>query len=244
MKEYLVCKPEYARKTRFLPAHLIYKIENGRLMREQIPVSLNGGVMVVGKIVGELDFLLARKILTECTRFNFHGVMLALSPIPDKNAVAFADELCNLLKSRKISLYLPLTYSDCTDAILLIPAITNSFGFADYLNKICSEHPSRKFSLELSAHAIEFKIPQKESIQGTPVINEYLKKLLNSGVMTFYSRELCTNYFTYDGSFFVFDTPETLKVKKEIAESLGISSCFYIISPQNTVFLQKLEESI
>lgn len=244
MKEYLVCKPEYARKTRFLPAHLIYKIENGHLMREQIPVSLNGGVMVVAKIIGELDFLLTKKILAECTRFNFRGVMLALSPIPDKNAVAFADELCNLLKSKKISLYLPLTYSHCTDAILLIPAITNNCSFSDYLKEICAEHPSRKFSLELTAQCIEFKIPQKESVHGVPISNKRLKELLESGVMTFYSHELCTNYFTHSGSFFVFDTPETLKVKKEIAENLGISSCFYVISPKNTVFLQKLEESI
>ena len=244
MKEYLVCKPEYARKTRFLPAHLIYKIENGRLFREQIPVSLNGGVMVVGKICGELDFLLTRKILAECLRFNFHGVMLALPPIPCDNTLSFSIELSSQLKKKGITLFLPMTYSACNDAVLLIPAMTNNASFYNYLNNICLKHPARKFSLELTSDAIEFKIPQEENSQGIPIPGDKLKELLSDDVMTFYSHDLCTNYFTCKGSFYIFDTPGTLMSKKNVAKALGISSCFYVISPKNTAFLQKLEESI
>jgi len=243
MHEYLVCKPEYARRTRFLPAHLIYKIENGHLLREQIPISLNGGIMVVGKIVGDLDFMLIKRILSECLRFNFHGVMLALPPIPNDNALSFAIELGSQLKQKRIKLLLPLTYSACNDAVLLIPSITVHFNFNNYLYEVCKDYPSRKFCLELIAEAVEFTIPQKDNAQGVPISNDKLKALLSDGVMTFYSSELCTNYFTKNGSFFVFDTPETFKVKRNAALSLGISSCLYLISPLNTSFLQKLEES-
>ncbi len=242
MNEYLICTPDYAKKTRFIPAHLIYKIENGHLFRQQIPISLNGGVMVIGSICGALNIALAKRILTECLRFNFSGVFLALPPLPEDASLDFARELCDLLVSKNIKLFLPLTYSACNSAMLLVPAINTSSSFHNYLEDVCIRYSPERLVLELSTQPIEFKIPQKEPNFGVPISFEQLKELIH-GAMTFYSHDLCTNYFTYDSSFIVFDTPETFAVKRKIAESFGINSCFYLVNLKNTAILEKLEQT-
>lgn len=244
MKEYLVCKPDYAKKTRFLPAHLIYKIENGHLFREQIPLSLNGGVMVIGKTAGDLPIALCTKIIAECFRFNFHGIFMNLPPIPDENTLKFVKTLQNTAVKKNIILHLPLTYSVCDGVCLSVPAVNTVCSFSEYLMSIVRNYPNRKLSLELSTHPMAFKIPQEEPNQGVPISDSTLKELLeNSGDITFYSSDLCTNYFTSGNRFIVFDTPSTLKVKRDLAKKFGFDSCFYLISPKSTAILQKLEEN-
>lgn len=243
MKEYLLCRPEHARKTRFIPAHLIYKINDGHLFREQIPISLNGGVMVIGKVQGIPSLQLTKRILTECLRFNFTGVLIQLPPIPDENSLAFAKELSSVLKSKNIKLFLPMTYSE-TDATLLIPAINTNTSFIAYLKEIRQKFKNKCLALQLSNQPIKFKIPQKEPNYGIPISFDELKDALKaSSAMTFYSPDLCTNYFTHSDSFIVFDTPQTFAVKRKIAADMGFDSCFYIISPKTTSILEKLEES-
>ncbi|MBR5478922.1 MAG: hypothetical protein IKU84_01970 [Clostridia bacterium] len=245
MKEYLVCKPDYAKKTRFLPAHLIYKIENGHLFREQIPLSLNGGMMVIGKIVGNLSHTLCAKIISECYRFNFHGVFMNLPPLPDESTLDFAKTLLNMAINKNIALHLPLTYSTCVGAYLTVPAINTICSFSEYLEGVCSNYPDHKLSLQLSTQPIAFKIPQETPNQGVPISNHTLKELLEkSGDITFYSPDLCTNYFSCGNRFVVFDTPSTLKVKRDLAEQFAFDSCLYLIPPKSTAVLQKLEENL
>ena len=50
--------------------------------------------------------------------------------------------------------------------------------------------------------------------------------------VTFFSRELCARYFTYNEKgethFILFDNAETLMRKARIAEELGFSAAFFL----------------
>ena len=239
MREFLLCTNELASKTRFIPAHFIYKIKDSRLLRGQIPINLRGGMMAIGRIEGALPPSLASSIASECLRRAYIGALVALPPVPSKESVDFAKALATLFSAKKLELHIPISYSFCCNAHFLLPGMIHSGSFYDYLN----DTKEKPLSIELSCCAFELQIPRGES--AVPISQDELNSALSqSGAMTFYSDKLCTNYFTHDGKFILFDTPETLAVKRKVAESVGIDTCFYLISPKNKTALAKLEAQI
>lgn len=233
MKEYLIGT---GKLTPIPPAHLLYKLCDSRLLSKVLPINLRGGVMVIGKVTGKLEASVIASIITECLRREFEGALIALPPTPDEESIIFAKELSNSFLRKKIPLYLPVTYSSYCEASYLIPGICHSGSFSDYLSDMKRNYKS--LSLELSLSAFEVGINDNKVL---PITQEKLSELIAlSNSMTFYSSSLCTNYFTYKDKFIMFDTPDTLKIKRDVAEKCGISTCFYFISPKNEPAIEKL----
>lgn len=249
MKEYFICAPAYAAKTRFIPAHLIYRIKNGRLLREQIPLTLHGGLMVIGRIsegFGNISELVT-SMVRECLRFDFSGVLLALTPIPDAEATEFAQAVIRAFHAKNLVVYLPLTYAElCDGARFLAPGIISSGTFSGYLRDLAEKHVKTRLALELSCEALDFPAPPGENAPGKHLTPKVLRETLDSTcAMTFYSADLCCNYFTYidtqnQAHFVIFDTAESLLSKKALAEKAGFDAVFYLIPPQNDTVLRKL----
>ena len=240
MKEYIFTPPK-VKNTRFTPAHLIYRIANGRLLREQIPLSLRGGMMVIGRIDKTPDISLCSSIVRECMRFDFEAVLAALSPIPRDDDIAFAHSLHESLSKKDIPLYLPLPYINECD-VAIVPGFVTEGKFSEQLKEMCRNHAPSSLALELSDTPLDFIMPMKSLF---PITYDKLHTLLEqTGAMTFYSADLCSNYFTYSDSsthLITFDTAQSLINKKNIAMSLGFNSCIYALSPQNLSIRQKLE---
>ncbi len=233
MKEYLIGT---GKSTPIPSAHLLYRLCDSRLLSKVLPINLRGGVMVIGKVSGSLNSSAISHILNECLRREFEGLLIALPPIPDEESVLFARELSSAFFKKNIPLYMPVTYSDCGVSSYLIPGICHSGSFSDYLTDMVKNHKS--LSLELSLSAFEVGINDNKVL---PITQEKLSELIVlSNSMTFYSSSLCTNYFTYKDKFIMFDTPDTLKIKRDVAEKCGISACFYFISPKNETAIEKL----
>jgi hypothetical protein len=68
--------------------------------------------------------------------------------------------------------------------------------------------------------------------EGTPLSREELRTLLANSPSVFFSPELCCRYFTFPRQgrtcFVLFDDAGTLKKKLDIAETLGISTAFFM----------------
>lgn len=250
MKDYLVCAPAYALKTRFIPAHLIYRIKNGHLLREQIPMTLRGGLMVIGRVsegFGNISELVTQMV-RECLRFDFAGVFLALSPVPTAETTEFAQAVIQTFHAKNLVVYLPLTYASlCDDARFLVPGMISSGSFSGYLHDLSEKHTKTRLAIELSCEALDFPMPPDGNMPGKHLTPKILRETLESTcAMTFYSTDLCCNYFTYVDSqnqahFVIFDTAESILAKKALADEAGFDAAFYLIPPKNDTVLKKLE---
>ena len=228
MKEYLVGMPSPTEQTRFIPAHMMYCIRDGRLLRERSPLSLHGGLMAVGRVTGALPdaSALADQLVRECLRLDFSGVLLALPPVPTTPCAKLA--------------------SFAPEARLLVPGMIAAGSFFEYLRALCQKHGGAQLALELCCEALDFSMPVDHT-PGKYLPPDALHSLLDaSGAMTFYSSALCCNYFTYADAqgqthFVVFDTAESLRSKRDVARTVGLDAVFYLIPPGNEHALSKLE---
>lgn len=250
MKEYLVCAPAYASNTRFTPAHLVYRIKDGHLLREQIPLTLRGGLMVIGRMDGGFGKIseLVTHIMRECIRFDFSGILLALPPVPTADATEFAQSVVRAFQIKKLAVYLPVTYATfCSDACFLVPGAISTGSFSGYLNELCEKHTGIHLALELACEAMDYIAPPDSNAPGARLTSAALHELLDTtSAMTFYSTDLCCNYFTYSDTqnqlhFVLFDTAESLLAKKELAQAAGFDAVFYLIPPKKSAVLRKLE---
>ena len=75
---------------------------------------------------------------------------------------------------------------------------------------------------------MDFPLPCPSGI-GTPLSREELRCRMPS--VTFFSRELCARYFTYQENgqhhFVLFDDAETLNQKVRIAREAGFTAAFF-----------------
>lgn len=249
MKEYLVGMPSPTEQTRFIPAHMMYCIRDGRLLRERSPLSLHGGLMAVGRVTGALPdaSALADQLVRECLRLDFSGVLLALPPVPTTPCAALAETVAQRCAAKRLNAYLPMTYASfAPEARLLVPGMIAAGSFFEYLHALCQKHGRAQLALELCCEALDFSMPVDHT-PGKYLPPDALHSLLDAtGAMTFYSSVLCCNYFTYADAqgqthFVVFDTAESLRSKRDVARTVGLGAVFYLIPPGNEHALSKLE---
>lgn len=238
MKEYLLTPHNTMQRPHISPAHLVYKIENSHLYCSKIPLNLRGGLMVIGHVVPPFSSALISEIITECLRRDFEGLLIALPAVATDECKQFASELSSAFSRKNLSLHLPVTYSSCKNANFLIPGICSSGSFSQYVSD--AVHDLGHISVELSLTSFKSDIHTGAL---TPMKREELNAKLTAGAMPFYSATLCTNYFTHNDNFILFDTPETLKIKRDTVKASGAVSCFYFISPNDTDTIKKLYES-
>lgn len=244
MKDYWVCSPNGTSHPPFLNAHLAYKIDNGHLMRGRIPLSLHGGAMVIGQInynCNDINVLFL-EIFNECCRREFDSVLLDLGNSPCTKSVSFASALCEKLNAKKIITYIPVYYSDfCNQSNYLVPGIISGGSFKEYLESLVLKLGASRLALELDALAMDFTMPSDTS-EGIHMSRTQLHDMLDMiGDNTFYSPELCSNYFTYANSrkethFVLFDTVHSLLEKLSIARKLGFASSFLFIPETDEIF--------
>ena len=84
------------------------------------------------------------------------------------------------------------------------------------------------FALDVELLRMDFPLPCPSGM-GTPLSREELRRRMPSA--TFFSRELCTRYFTYQENgqhyFVLFDDAETLNQKVRIARDAGFAAAFF-----------------
>lgn len=241
MKTYLTLTPAERinlSSSPFSPAHMAYKIRSLHLMRGRISSNTRSGMMVITDIdtsPAEGSFKsLAAEIYNECLRRDFEGVILDFNSKPTADTSPFASNLCEKLCDMKLPIYVPYLYSVfCPDAKYIVSSSISGGSLREHLDQLSDIHGSTRLSVECERIAMDFMMPSP-SAEGKRLSREELNALMqNTQAQTFYSPELCTNYFTYSDHtgkthFVIFDNAHSITDKLRLAQNLGFDSAFLL----------------
>ena len=214
-------------------AHMAYQIGSGfHLFRANIPLSLRGGLMVLGE--GDVDLtsgdgspdILAAEVIRECIQRGFDGVVLAFGRAsPALHATAAV--LSGRLRRQGGELYLPEAYADDSDwAKILIPTAISGGSLLARLQEVAGFYGKERICLDIERICVDFCLPSASG-QGRPLSTKELYTLTRErGPQPYFSQDLAAYYFTYQdeqGSHFVlYDDAGSIRKKLFLANRLGI----------------------
>jgi len=227
-------------------AHMAYKIRALHLMRGRITANSKGGIMVITDIdtsPSEGSFkTLAAEIYNECLRRSYEAVILDFEAKPTASTSTFASNLCDALSVMKVAVYVPCLYSIfCPDANYIISTAISGGSLSEHLEQMMQIHGHNKLALEIERIAMDFIMPSPSSEGKILSSNDLASLLENTRSQTFYSPELCTNYFTYSSvtgqtHFVLFDNAHSIADKLNLAKKLGFKSAFLLYPEISDIF--------
>lgn len=229
--------PDQLRELRGLPvtpAHLAYRMGQGpHLFRTGGNPPPSGGWMVLD--CRDFDGLgrigpFCQEVVRECTARNFSGVVCDFEvgrlPPLEETVVQLGKECAR----RGWSLLVPEHYAACSPNTRVMISSALSGGSLELrLEEAVERFGRERVVLALQRTAEDFFLPSPTG-SGRPLTRQQLRQLIQErNPSIFFSRELCARYFTYmsreSGAHFVlFDDPQTLTKKVEVARSLGLST--------------------
>ena len=232
----LTAPPEQAaaaRESGLTVAHVAYRIGGGpHLFRARMPVSVRGGLMVIGDQgfdgSGGEAAPFCQEVLRECAARGFTGVLCDFEGRPLPLLVQILRELEELLQKRGWPLYVPESYGSYTaGARVLISSALSGGSLSQRLRDALNQYGQGRVVLAVERVAEDFFLPSPDG-QGTPLSREALSTMLEQRAPSiFFSDQLCAHYFTYmardNGAHFVlFDDAGSIRKKLLLARNLGI----------------------
>lgn len=212
-------------------AHLAYRLSPGmRLLRLQGGQQLRGGIMAVGDCTADPSgppetFCL--DVERECAARGYRGVLLDFDRrLPPLSRLI--QRLDGLLSRKGVALFVPEYYAPLAPhAKIMVSSAISGGSLSQRLQEVCGRFGSDRVVLAVEKAAEDFLLPALTG-SGVPLTPEALEQL-RAGIRptVFFSRELCARYFTYrspDGGvhFVLFDDPDTMARKLELARQAGI----------------------
>lgn len=211
-------------------AHMAYQIgEDFHLYRANIPLSLKGGLMVLGdktfKNSGDPE-VLGNEIIKECVHRGFDGVFLdfeASNPLLH----TFTAVLSGRLNRQGGQLYLTEKYAGDSDyANIMISTAISGGSLTARLQEASSIYGKDRLCLDVERVRMDFCLPSLDGA-GTPLSSRELYALTKSyHPQPYFSQELCAYYFTftdkYGSHFVLYDDAGSIRKKIQLATRLSI----------------------
>ena len=236
MPLYLAVTPDHLTAALALTPHLAlvaYRVAgDGTLLTRDLPSALRGGVMVVDcpeVFPAAAAEPLSRTIMNHCLCRSFSGIVLDAPGTAGSAVTALARQLQPLCAAYRRQLWLPEQYATTVpgSTVLLCTALSGG-SLAQRLEEARARHGAERIALDLQRLMMEFPLPCPTGV-GTPLTVQELRQHLQSSSI-YYCSELCARYFTrrHGGStrFVLFDDGDTLRRKRELAASHGITDAF------------------
>ncbi|MCL2564151.1 MAG: hypothetical protein FWE08_09000, partial [Oscillospiraceae bacterium] len=179
-------------------AHMAYQIGRGfHLLRANIPLSLKGGLMMLGDGGADLDLsdgspdVLAAEVIRECIHRGFDGVVLAFQRTSPRLHAAAA-VLAGRLRRQGGELYLPEAYADDSDwARILIPTAISGGNLTARLSEVCGHYGHERICLDIERVRTDFCTPTAQS-QGKKLTARELYALTRAqNPEAYFSQDLC-----------------------------------------------------
>ncbi|MBE6948910.1 MAG: hypothetical protein E7456_03585 [Ruminococcaceae bacterium] len=229
---YLALPPESikdAPKQSFGHAYMTYRISNtGRLLRANTTAEYKGGLMYIddnGAITG--SGFLPGEIVRECMAHGFSGVVLDLSPGFPQDAALSISAVC---VKHKLSVYVPPHFAHCPNSIVMLSTGISVGSLNGKLTSGIRQYGPDRVAVMLDYVRRDYTLPAKEEN-----VQELTDSQLNALITkyrspSFFSKELCTYYFTYrtanKAHLVLYDNAVSMKRKSALSESLGIKHTF------------------
>ncbi|MBR5701602.1 MAG: hypothetical protein IKX47_03985 [Oscillospiraceae bacterium] len=187
--------------------------------------TLRGGCMILG---GRIRSARAAETANECRRRGIGTVVCGFSPCPGLELLRF----CEVLRRRGIRCVITerLWQEGCGAAVLLSTAISGGT-----LRRRMEEAVSRcgEVYLDLERTRRIFPMPCPDG-EGRPIGPEELEQLSREAETCFFSQDLqckvCVIRRDADVRFVLYDDPDTLRCKTELAMELGIRWGFLLLT--------------
>jgi len=214
-------------------AHMAYQIGQGfHLFRANIPLSLRGGLMVLGDGGSDLDLgtgspdLLAAEVIRECIQRGFDGVMLAFQRTsPELHTVAAV--LAGRLRRQGGEFYLPEAFANDSDwARVLIPTAISGGSLPARLEEMVGYYGKERICLDIERLRMDYCLATEGEAGQKLTAKELYDLTREQDPQAYFSQDLSAYYFTYQdarGSHFVlYDDAGSIRKKLFQAEKLGI----------------------
>ena len=210
-------------------AYLAYRLSpSGILLKSNALGPVSGGVMAV---IGGMPRLsdpaaLAGAVTAECGAHGYEGVYLDFDERTPA-AEHLIEVLSPRLSERGVTLYTNPVLDTGGVTVLSSSEVTGG-SFALYVRELHERYEERT-ALEMVPLCVDFTLPSNG--RGETITQERLSQLLDSGLMSYYSRELAAKYFTYQTSdgmthFVLYDDAYTIREKLETAGREGACEIF------------------
>lgn len=215
----------------FRQGWLAYKISSMHLMRGKIAANTRGGLMIIGgcDLSAEGDFKqLAAEISNESALHNYDAVFLALDEKPNSKSASFAGALGSELAKRRLKYYVPIDYSVfCPDARYIVTSEISGGSLKLHITELIDKHGVEKLAFDICRMRMDFTMPSPDSIGKALSPEEFNTIYENTDAQTFYSPELCLNYFTYTDTigqshFVLYDDARSILGKIFLADMLKL----------------------
>ena len=177
---------------------------------------------------------LANEIYNECIRHGFEGIVLDFETKPTSTTSPFARRLCEELTPKKLPVYVPYLYAVfCPDARYTLSTAISGGSLREHLEQMIEIHGVSKLALEVERICMDFPMPSPTP-EGKRLSRKELAAIFeNTEAQSFYSPEMCCNYFTYSdplgqAHFVLFDDARSITDKLQLARSLGLAIQFLL----------------
>lgn len=235
---YLAVPPEHtdSAAAKGLPiAHMIYRIGRGlHLYRADQALRVQGGLMAIDDIGfagGGSVSVLTNEIIRECRARNYRGIVLNLSQNPPPLLMALTEYLTKCAQENHLQLFVPehLAYASPNSKVLICTALSGG-TLSGHLQTAIETYGHSRVCLEIERVRMDFTLPARDG-QGKPLSQQEIRTITARYRPTsFFSKELCTYYFTYksggESHFVLYDNTNSIRRKLQMGESLGIDAAF------------------
>ena len=221
--------------------HMAFQLEADGHLHQTTGLSCQGGLMLVGARHipggGSDPRGAVRELVQTCIQRNFSGIVLDLEQSPTPYLARLIQNLDGNLAQRNRALFLPESYANYSGrAFLCISSAISGGSLRRRLEEAVDLYGADRIVLNLRRVAEDFYLPAPHG-SGHPMTQEELaQRRKRVDATQFYSPDLCAHYFTYmsretGAHFILFDDEESLRKKRELAASLGVSR-FFLLYPE------------
>ena len=217
-------------------AHMAYQIgEDFHLYRASIPLSLKGGLMVLGdknyKNGGDTEALTG-EIIKECIYRGFDGVILAFER-GDSILHTLAVHLSARLSRQGGQLFLTEDYAGDSDwANIMVSTAISGGSLATRLREAANIYGKDRMCLDIERIRMDFCLPSRDGSGKTLSARELYALIKSHHPQPYFSQELCAYYFTfkdeYGSHFVLYDDAGSIRKKLQLASRLGIPSAMLL----------------
>lgn len=217
-----------------VPAWMCYQMGSGpNLYRSAPPESINGGVLMVSdggmRGGGGSPSRFCQQALRECAARNAVGLCANWSARLTESMRQLTSALDSAFAGKNLTLWVPEAYGDvCRSAQVLISSAMSGGTLRQRLEEAVERYGAERTALAVEWMRSDFLL-SSEGAAERELSEAELDALREKYAPKIYqTSELAAEYFTYSEDehthLVLFDTPESLRNKLELAQSMGIAS--------------------
>lgn len=174
--------------------------------------------------------ILGGEIMGECIARGASGIVLDLGSFTAP-VISFCTYISHAAKENGLTVYLPyLPQNHIDGSAAIIPTAIDNDGLEKILRKAIGELGAENLALQVECIFRSYSIPCRSGNWLEPKNLSPDALMASLGAESFFSKELCVNYFPYtdrgDTRVVLYDDLHSIKEKINLASSLGIKESF------------------